>query len=281
MLSVIAFTLFFRFLWGWQVGIYFISRKESSERFLKISYFVYLGFWITCLLFLFQLPSAFVNARTIGCMGMVLGALTLYSFFSSRAIRIAGFVVSLVAPIIFLPHQEFLSVFNFVTGAGVLGGVFLAMFLGHWFLNVPKLHIRELYRINKIALLALSLKFAEVLTFLFYRIGIGAYSEIEDLHRFNGLFPLSHASDSVSFSSGALAILGESYFGLAPFGLIVLSARILWGLIAPIVLLIMVHKTLELRSTQSATGILYAASVMVLFGECCALYINQVLKWAI
>ncbi|SVC87867.1 uncharacterized protein METZ01_LOCUS340721, partial [marine metagenome] len=43
---------------------------------------------------------------------------------------------------------------------------------------------------------------------------------------------------------------------------------------APIGLAWMTWKTVELRSIQSATGILYAAVVFVLFGETISIYLS-------
>ena len=70
-----------------------------------------------------------------------------------------------------------------------------------------------------------------------------------------------------------LGALGEGMLGLGFFGQIVLVSRILWGVVAPLVLAFLVYRTVKMRSTQSATGILYAMCVMVLIGEGCALYL--------
>jgi len=43
--------------------------------------------------------------------------------------------------------------------------------------------------------------------------------------------------------------------------------RILLGIVAPIVLAVMIHSTVQIRHTQSATGLLYVAVVTLLFGE--------------
>ena len=53
--------------------------------------------------------------------------------------------------------------------------------------------------------------------------------------------------------------------------------RLIWGIVAPWVLALMVRDTVSRRATQAATGILYAACVMVLVGEAVALYIRDVL----
>ena len=43
--------------------------------------------------------------------------------------------------------------------------------------------------------------------------------------------------------------------------------RLLFGVVAPIVLGVMIWSTLKLRHTQAATGLLYLAVVTLLFGE--------------
>ena len=46
-----------------------------------------------------------------------------------------------------------------------------------------------------------------------------------------------------------------------------------WGMgfIGPVVAVILAWKTVQIRSTQSATGILYVAMTLVLFGELASL----------
>jgi len=46
------------------------------------------------------------------------------------------------------------------------------------------------------------------------------------------------------------------------------------GVLAPLGLTWMTWKTVEIRSIQSATGILYAAVVFVLFGEVISAYLS-------
>ena len=50
--------------------------------------------------------------------------------------------------------------------------------------------------------------------------------------------------------------------------------RVLFGLAGPISLLWFVWKTVEIRSTQSATGILYVQLFLVLAGELLAKYLR-------
>ncbi len=43
--------------------------------------------------------------------------------------------------------------------------------------------------------------------------------------------------------------------------------RSLMGLAAPLMLSVLIWQTVKMRSTQSATGLLYVALILVLFGE--------------
>ena len=50
--------------------------------------------------------------------------------------------------------------------------------------------------------------------------------------------------------------------------------RLLFGLAGPLSLIVFIWKTVEIRSTQSATGILYVQLFLVLSGELLATYLR-------
>ncbi|HEX5854814.1 MAG TPA: hypothetical protein VFZ57_04270, partial [Thermoanaerobaculia bacterium] len=52
-------------------------------------------------------------------------------------------------------------------------------------------------------------------------------------------------------------------------------SRVLWGLVAPLVLAPFVVKTARMRSNQAATGLLYVGLVFVLVGELLAAYLTR------
>lgn len=118
------------------------------------------------------------------------------------------------------------------TGA-VAGGVGLAMVLGHWYLTVPRLSISWLRRMNRFTVVAMLASAAAV-----------------------GL-TLARFSDH----------LGETHPPLlAPWGLFYLGARVSTGLALPLLFAWMTAGSLRYRNTRSATGILYASTVLVLIG---------------
>ena len=127
------------------------------------------------------------------------------------------------------------------TGA-VAGGVGLAMVLGHWYLTVPDLAVEHLRRLNLVTGLAmvanLVLLGASILLF----------------------------RDSLIAARTPL---------LEPWGLFHLGTRLAVGLILPLAFAFMVRGSLAYGNTRSATGILYASTVLVLIGTALALSLQD------
>jgi hypothetical protein len=128
-----------------------------------------------------------------------------------------------------------------VSSALLLGSVTLAMMLGHWYLVTPKLSIEPLKRYSaSYILLTLWMALQIVLGYFFTR------------------------------SQG----VGE---GLPPWfqeQMIFILFRSVWGLLAPLGMAYWIWETVKMKSTQSATGILYAAMVCTLLGEGMGLYLT-------
>lgn len=136
----------------------------------------------------------------------------------------------------------FLSV---ATAAGLLGSVMLAMLLGHAYLNIPGLPIVHLRRLGWL--------FGAFLGARLIAVGLAA-----------GLLLGGKAAGRTG-PLDAEAILASDL----PF----LGLRLAMGVLVPGVLAVMVDRTARIRSTQSATGLLYVALVFVLFGELIASYL--------
>jgi hypothetical protein len=118
------------------------------------------------------------------------------------------------------------------TGA-VAGSVGLAMVLGHWYLTIPNLEIDHLRRLNRVTVASMALSIVCVaLSCLVF-------------------------AESLNQRSAPL---------FAPFGLFFLGTRVAVGLVFPLVFAAMAASALRLRNTRSATGILYASTVLVLIG---------------
>lgn len=126
------------------------------------------------------------------------------------------------------------------TGA-VAGSVGLAMVLGHWYLTVPKLEIRYLQRLNQVTIGSM---LASLLA-----LGAACLVFAE---------PLRSAEPPL--------------FG--PWGLFYLGTRLAVGLALPLVFAAMAASALRFRNTRSATGILYASTVLVLIGTAVSVFLQ-------
>jgi hypothetical protein len=171
---------------------------------------------------------------------------------------------------------------HFVLSAGVLGGAFMGQFLGHWYLNVPGMNIYELKKVSRLFILALSLKIIENLVLVVQKIKETsiAPSFFDDMGRPLGLdISQSQSWIQLNLEHSPLGLKGDYFLGLGGFGILVYSMRVLWGLLAPVIMALMVHKTISIRATQSATGILYATCVLVLLGEGAAIFLFLKLGW--
>jgi hypothetical protein len=132
-------------------------------------------------------------------------------------------------------------------GALFFGAVVWAMNLGHWYLVSTSLPFGLLVRATEaFAVLALlRAAFAVVALGLVARASVGEAGE-------------------------AMAVLldpmRDGFF---------FWSRVMWGLVAPLVLAPFVVKTARMRSNQAATGLLYVGLVFVLVGELLAAYLTR------
>jgi GNAT superfamily N-acetyltransferase len=126
---------------------------------------------------------------------------------------------------------------HFVTAAGLLGAVLLAMILGHWYLVIPGLSFVHLRRITLLLAAALLLRLAVV-----------SWSIVAGWSFWESAWQL----DATGF------LLQHGFF---------LALRLLFGIAGPAVLLLLIWECVRIRSNTSATGILYVATAVVLIGE--------------
>jgi protein NrfD len=131
-----------------------------------------------------------------------------------------------------------------LTSAFLLGAAASAMILGHWYLVVLDLPIHALRRLTVLLILGLGLRAVVV--------------------------GLALAGPAQAGYEGARQVT----LGLwSPDGVFVWM-RLLFGLVGPLSLVWFIWKTVEIRSTQSATGILYVQLFLVLSGELLAKYLR-------
>ena len=131
-----------------------------------------------------------------------------------------------------------------VTSILLLGAAAAAMILGHFYLVVLDLPIVALRRLTVLLIVALGLRAAVVTFALLGPVAAG----LEDARQV------------------ALGLW-------SPDGIFVWM-RVLFGIAGPASLLWFVWKTVEIRSTQSATGILYVQLFLVMSGELLAKYLR-------
>lgn len=130
------------------------------------------------------------------------------------------------------------------TSALALGSVLAAMILAHWYLIQPRMPIAPLQRVLA---LFVGTEFVKLLLLI-------------------GVITV-HWPEWTATEGGLLRsfVLGDALF---------VAVRAVLGVLSPLGLAWMTWKTVQIRSIQSATGILYAAIVFVLFGEVISVYLS-------
>jgi hypothetical protein len=142
-------------------------------------------------------------------------------------------------PIAFAPRGGRLLLIDDLAASTLLGSATSAMLMGHSYLIAPAMSLTPLMRL--LACLAISLTL---------RIALACF----------GLWTWTHSE-----AAGTLEV--ETILWL--------SARWLLGLVIPIVLTWMAWETARIRSTQSATGILYVVTIVVFLGELLSLLLVE------
>ena len=131
----------------------------------------------------------------------------------------------------------------FVTSAALLGGTSTAMILGHWYLVIPSMEVSLLQSIVKFHIGSTALRILVVSAVVWWALVAAELPE-------------------PGFERYILSIDGVFFW-----------QRILFGLLGPVVLAYMTWETAKIRSTQSATGILYVDFFTVIVGEVLAKYL--------
>jgi len=142
-----------------------------------------------------------------------------------------------------LPMQA-LTVASFLSSAALLGGACTAMILGHWYLILPSMQVSHLQKIVKVHIASMIVRVVVVVAAVF--LAIASWQP--------GLGP--------SFQHYITSVAGIFFW-----------QRVLFGLAGPAVLSYLTWETAKIRSTQSATGILYVDFFTVVVGEILAKYL--------
>ena len=138
-----------------------------------------------------------------------------------------------------------LTIASFLTSAAMLGGACTAMILGHWYLVIPSLQVSHLQSIVKVHIASMLARVVVA--------GAAVWFAIASWQAESGV---------PSFRHYIMSVDGIFFW-----------QRILFGLAGPAVLSYLTWETAKIRSTQSATGILYVDFFTVVVGEVLAKYI--------
>jgi hypothetical protein len=136
-----------------------------------------------------------------------------------------------------------LTVASFFTSAALLGGASTAMILGHWYLVIPSMEVSLLQSIVKFHIGSTALRILVVAGVVWWAL-------------------VAAELPGPGFERYIFSIDGVFFW-----------QRILFGLLGPVVLAYMTWETAKIRSTQSATGILYVDFFTVIVGEVLAKYL--------
>lgn len=142
-----------------------------------------------------------------------------------------------------LPTQA-MTVVSFLSSAALLGGACTAMILGHWYLVIPSMQVSHLQSIVKVHIASMIVRIVVV----------GAAVVLAIATWQPGLGP--------SFRHYITSVAGIFFW-----------QRVLFGLFGPALLSYLTWETAKIRSTQSATGILYVDFFTVVVGEVLAKYL--------
>lgn len=139
-----------------------------------------------------------------------------------------------------------LAVVSALATGTVAGSVGLAMVLGHWYLTVPNLAVSHLRRLNRVTVASMVLS-ALLLTATCLLFGDRLVVDDSSMFEARGLF----------------------HFG----------TRVVVGLAMPLLFAWMCASSLQEKNTRSATGILYASTVLVLIGTALSLSLQDVYRF--
>ena len=140
--------------------------------------------------------------------------------------------------------MRLLTAASFLSSAALLGGACTAMVLGHWYLILPSMQVQHLQSIVKLHIGSMIARIVVVAAAVY--VGVSAWPP--------GFGP--------GFGRYIMSAAGVFFW-----------QRVLFGLGGPAVLSYLTWETAKIRSTQSATGILYVDFFTVVVGEVLAKYL--------
>jgi hypothetical protein len=225
----------------------FVSR-EAGVKFFRFNAGLAAILLAIALAFQYDMPLVFAEAVLVFYWATIGRALTRYQ----RLILAAAAGVGLLAVVLqaltvaaaWAPVTRALTVASFLSSVVFLGGACTAMILGHWYLVIPSMQVRHLQSLVKVHIASMVVRVAVVAAAVI--VAIATWEP--------GLGP--------SFRRYILSVDGIFFW-----------QRVLFGLLGPAILSYLTWETAKIRSTQSATGILYVDFFTVVVGEVLAKYL--------
>ena len=160
----------------------------------------------------------------------------------------AAGVVALVGHALWLsaaaPAWQALTILSVLSSTALLGGSCTALVLGHWYLVVPSLDVSHLQSMVKLHFVSTVIRILVV--------GVVVWLAIVTTQPGMG----------AAFARYVTSVAGIFFW-----------QRVLFGLVGPLVLAYLTWETAKIRSTQSATGILYVDFFTVIVGEVLSKYL--------
>ncbi len=244
-LTLILTQFIFRLSFGVAVAMRMTSYKSVTSEFYRVHLWLLMGLNSFAVLAVNSADSAqYPNQRWVFALAIVAAVISyvgsvIWLYEKQRAGNVALFLVSLaclLAAALATPMAGENSASNLsmllldlMTGGLLLGVTLSAMLLGHWYLSTPTMQLVPLKR------LVLMMAGAIIARAIVCAIGLAIYCS----------------------SKGAVATNVWAFLAL----------RWLAGLIGALALARLTWLTLKIPNTQSATGILYAALILVFIGE--------------
>jgi hypothetical protein len=229
-----------RLAFGLAVGMGLTSSRQVASGYFRNHLYVTLGLSTLAALALAKLDQVGMWLAVVAAALSFFGA-AFWLYESPRAGKVAlWFIAACVLASAVASQSESATspltrawnALSIATSGLVLGLVFAAMLLGHWYLNVPGMSLAPLRRLLAAAAIA--------------------------------------AVAQAVLSAAGAANAWSTQSGVTSAWWLFLALRWSFGICGVLALLWMAWRTLEIPNTQSATGILYVAVIGVFVGELAA-----------
>jgi protein NrfD len=259
-LSAVLFLFLAHLGIGITVTLVFVSH-EAGVKFFRFNAGLAAMLIAIALAFRYQSAPADIGVLSLVC---VEAALVLYWATVGRmlarvrpvlvSVAVGGGLLALVVQALSLTAgrelpARLLTTASFLSSASLLGGACTAMILGHWYLILPSMRVSHLQSIVKLHIVSMIVRVAVVATAVY--VAVATWQP--------GAGP--------SFRHYITSVAGIFFW-----------QRVLFGLGGPAVLSYLTWETAKIRSTQSATGILYVDFFTVVVGEVLAKYLLLVTR---